>query len=329
VTWFVLQSLVPILVAFVVGLVVGWLWWRRRKVHFSESEAVRTVTTRLEGALGDKDKALSDKDAEIARLTALVPVEAGDLADAHRLALAEKDTALQSRDAQVSELSSAVEARDTEIARLSALISESETTCAQHRRDLADREASLSDRDNEIARLSAALNAATSVDDGAGVTTSPTDPDLADIPAQDVPEVRSFLAGSPATVPAQTGPVDHGEATADDATAATAGAPALVDLSQAESVAAGAAGEDDLERVEGIGPRIGAALRQAGIHTFRQLADADTATLQAALERAGLRFAPSLPTWSRQARLLADGDEEGFIALTDQLVAGRDVPGAK
>jgi len=83
----------------------------------------------------------------------------------------------------------------------------------------------------------------------------------------------------------------------------------------------------DLERIEGIGPRIGAALREAGIRTFRQLADAEITTLQAALERAGLRFAPSLPTWSRQARLLADGDEAGFVALTEQFVAGRDVSG--
>ena len=80
----------------------------------------------------------------------------------------------------------------------------------------------------------------------------------------------------------------------------------------------------DLERIEGIGPRIAGALRASGVHTFGALADADVATLQAALEAAGLRFAPSLPTWARQARLLADGDEAGFLALTEQLVAGRD-----
>ncbi|WP_088313271.1 helix-hairpin-helix domain-containing protein [Kineosporia sp. R_H_3] len=82
--------------------------------------------------------------------------------------------------------------------------------------------------------------------------------------------------------------------------------------------------EDDLERIEGIGPRIASALRSAGIRSFRRLADADVPTLQAALEAAGLRFAPSLPTWSRQARFLADGDEVGFIKLTESLVAGRE-----
>jgi hypothetical protein len=67
------------------------------------------------------------------------------------------------------------------------------------------------------------------------------------------------------------------------------------------------------------------ALRQAGLRTFSQLADADEAKLRKAIEDAGLNFAPSLTTWSRQARLLADRDEEGFTDLVRRLVAGRDV----
>ncbi|MER7004499.1 helix-hairpin-helix domain-containing protein [Dactylosporangium sp. NPDC000555] len=83
--------------------------------------------------------------------------------------------------------------------------------------------------------------------------------------------------------------------------------------------------EDDLERIEGIGPKIGAALRASGITTYAQLADAERTTVEIALEKANLRFAPSIATWSRQARLLADGDEAGFKELTDRLVAGREV----
>jgi predicted flap endonuclease-1-like 5' DNA nuclease len=66
------------------------------------------------------------------------------------------------------------------------------------------------------------------------------------------------------------------------------------------------------------------ALVAAGIRTYAQLADADVDTLRAAIEAAGLRFAPSIVTWARQARHLADGDEEGFADLTRRLVAGRD-----
>ena len=44
--------------------------------------------------------------------------------------------------------------------------------------------------------------------------------------------------------------------------------------------------------------------------------------IRAALERASMPFAPSLSTWAEQAGFLARGDEEGFKALTDRLVAG-------
>lgn len=81
---------------------------------------------------------------------------------------------------------------------------------------------------------------------------------------------------------------------------------------------------EELERIEGIGPKMANALRAAGIRTFRQLAEADDTTRRAAIEKAGLSFAPSLVTWGRQAQLLADGDEEGFLKLTELLVAGRD-----
>jgi predicted flap endonuclease-1-like 5' DNA nuclease len=82
---------------------------------------------------------------------------------------------------------------------------------------------------------------------------------------------------------------------------------------------------DDLQRIEGIGPKMEGALRGAGIRTYRQLAETDVERLRAAIEAAGLRFAPSLTTWARQAKLLADGDEEGFADLIRRLVAGRDV----
>jgi predicted flap endonuclease-1-like 5' DNA nuclease len=81
---------------------------------------------------------------------------------------------------------------------------------------------------------------------------------------------------------------------------------------------------DDLRRIEGIGPKMAGALNAAGITTFERLAAADEVSIRAAISAAGLRFAPSLVTWARQARLLADGDESGFADLTRRLVAGRD-----
>ena len=82
-------------------------------------------------------------------------------------------------------------------------------------------------------------------------------------------------------------------------------------------------GPDDLKRIEGIGPKISEALQAAGITRFAQLAQASEDDLRTVLEKAELPFAPGLSTWAEQAGLLARGDEEGFKALTDRLVAGR------
>lgn len=92
----------------------------------------------------------------------------------------------------------------------------------------------------------------------------------------------------------------------------------------AASEPAGTEPEDDLKRIEGIGPKMSAALRNAGIRTYARLAGTDVTELRSAIEAAGLTFAPSLVTWAAQARLLADGDEAGFADLTRRLVAGRD-----
>ena len=80
---------------------------------------------------------------------------------------------------------------------------------------------------------------------------------------------------------------------------------------------------DDLERIEGIGPKFAAALQTAGITTFGQLGKSKPAKLEKILLEAGLRKPASLETWSEQAVLLAKGDEVGFATLTTDLTAGR------
>ena len=81
---------------------------------------------------------------------------------------------------------------------------------------------------------------------------------------------------------------------------------------------------DDLTRIEGIGPKMSQALQDAGIHTFAQLAATEEDTLRAAIEAAGMRLAPSIPTWSRQAEFAMQGDWDGLASYQDQLVAGRE-----
>jgi predicted flap endonuclease-1-like 5' DNA nuclease len=81
---------------------------------------------------------------------------------------------------------------------------------------------------------------------------------------------------------------------------------------------------DDLTVIEGIGPKIAAALVSAGIDTFDKLAHASENDLRNALEAASLRFAPSLPTWAKQAAYAARGDFDGLKAYQDTLTGGRE-----
>jgi predicted flap endonuclease-1-like 5' DNA nuclease len=83
---------------------------------------------------------------------------------------------------------------------------------------------------------------------------------------------------------------------------------------------------DELHIIEGIGPKAQEALHSAGITTFAQLAGSSVDSLKAALEKAGLNLRLMKPdTWPKQARLVADGDTEGFEALKHELRAGVDV----
>ncbi|WP_433310762.1 helix-hairpin-helix domain-containing protein [Micromonospora chersina] len=62
---------------------------------------------------------------------------------------------------------------------------------------------------------------------------------------------------------------------------------------------------DDFRRIQGIGPKLAAALQAAGIRTYQQLAELDEAALRETVKAAGLRAAPGLATWSQQAKVLA------------------------
>ncbi len=99
-------------------------------------------------------------------------------------------------------------------------------------------------------------------------------------------------------------------------------APAAV--SRASSPKKSVAKADDLKVIEGIGPKMEAALIAAGIGTFAELAASSEDQIQKAIEAAGLRFAPSIPTWAKQAAFAARGDWDGLKAYQDTLSGGRE-----
>jgi ribosomal protein L30 len=79
---------------------------------------------------------------------------------------------------------------------------------------------------------------------------------------------------------------------------------------------------DDLEIVEGIGPKIAATLQAAGISTFAQLAAADVTQLAQILREANVRLADPT-TWPQQAQLAHAGQWDKLRDLQEKLQAGR------
>lgn len=79
---------------------------------------------------------------------------------------------------------------------------------------------------------------------------------------------------------------------------------------------------DDLTVLEGIGPKVAKVLNEAGILSFADLAQADAAKVQQALNAAGMRYM-NPAGWIEQAKLAASGDMDGLKKLQEKLQGGR------
>ncbi len=95
--------------------------------------------------------------------------------------------------------------------------------------------------------------------------------------------------------------------------------------------AAGAAGlgalfqNDNLQIIEGIGPKIEELLQAAGINTWADLAGADFSRLRKILDDAGPSYRIHNPgTWMEQAALAAAGKWDELLAIQKNLAAGED-----
>ena len=82
-------------------------------------------------------------------------------------------------------------------------------------------------------------------------------------------------------------------------------------------------GDDDLEIVEGIGPKIAELLRLSGINRFSELAASSAAQIQTILDAAGEHYRLANPeTWPEQAELAMRNRWRALKSLQDVLVAG-------
>lgn len=82
-------------------------------------------------------------------------------------------------------------------------------------------------------------------------------------------------------------------------------------------------GMDDLEVIEGIGPKIKGLFHADGIKLFSELGATPVKKMQAILDAAGPRYKLANPsTWAAQAKLAATNKWEQLRKLQDELNAG-------
>jgi predicted flap endonuclease-1-like 5' DNA nuclease len=80
---------------------------------------------------------------------------------------------------------------------------------------------------------------------------------------------------------------------------------------------------DDLTLLEGIGPKIAAALNAAGIKTYARLAAFAPEEVERTVKAAGVRMVGHADSWPRQARLAAEGKLDELRAYQQTLRANR------
>ena len=110
----------------------------------------------------------------------------------------------------------------------------------------------------------------------------------------------------------------------DEAVSSAPVAAQTVEMPAAEAAVAPAK-PDDLTVVEGIGPKIAAALQAAGVATLMQLSETNVDHIQQILDDAGLPKLANPDTWPEQALLAANGEWSALEELQDSLKGGRRV----
>jgi predicted flap endonuclease-1-like 5' DNA nuclease len=97
-----------------------------------------------------------------------------------------------------------------------------------------------------------------------------------------------------------------------------------IDIAAAKAAGFTIKGADDLEIIEGIGPKIADLLRAAGVRTFAQLAAMKPAAIQPILDAAGPNYKLADPqTWPEQSALAARNQWRELRTLQDDLNAGK------
>ncbi|MEE9445663.1 MAG: helix-hairpin-helix domain-containing protein [Cocleimonas sp.] len=103
-----------------------------------------------------------------------------------------------------------------------------------------------------------------------------------------------------------------------------------VDIVAAKAAGISIAKENDFTAIEGIGPQINVLIHAGGIHSFKELSEADPSRIQKILDDAGSNFKMANPgTWPDQANLACNNRWSALKALQDVLDGGVYPDGSK
>jgi large subunit ribosomal protein L27 len=143
----------------------------------------------------------------------------------------------------------------------------------------------------------------------------------------DAPKVKAKakaapVAEAPAKPAAKAAPAVEAEETV--AVAVTEEAPAAEKKAAAPKKDKGPK-LDDLKIIEGVGPKIETLLKEGGINTWAELAEAPVERLKEILDAAGPRYQIHDPsTWPAQSKFAAEGKWDELKDYQDMLLGGRD-----
>ncbi len=142
---------------------------------------------------------------------------------------------------------------------------------------------------------------------------------------------RATVAATPAPTPTPTVAPTKAPTPAPTAAPTAAPTPAPTHAPVLDFAAAAALGFtlkkrdgfDDLEIIEGIGPKICELMHNNGVKTFVQLARLSVPEINAVLEKGGDRFRLANPeSWAKQSALCANNRWAELKTLQDALTAG-------
>ncbi len=269
---------------------------------------VRTLTTERDQSKTEVTRLVAQHDqstGEGARIAAERDQSAAEIA---RLS-AELEHAAQHRLSMQAELAAARSATASATQSASHADCEAQLQAANAR--LTELEIELS-----TARTTAAPLSAASTFSGAASLSAHTEPSMATTDGASAGAPESAGTGLIAPAVDASGAVDSTELAAFVDTTET---PVTLETA---SWARRKDGEDDLELIEGIGPKSAEILRAAGITRFVHITQHTEDELQAVLAAGGITLAPSIPTWHEQTQFILNDDEPGFRAYTESLDAG-------